>query len=238
MSDITEMYSSTLNGAKSVMERVLSEKSDALAECHALLADFHKIFSVIQARTEAPIYASAIHDMQMSMFVVSLGAYRQAFATLRKSLETVVSGCYFSGNLCELKMWEKGKRDIRWTEMLEGENGALGKKFVEAFSDVNQVEVEKYKEIAFGVYRELSGYVHNERRTSYSDGINLLYSEVEFEKFVINFKSVADVSLFLLTLRYLEEFSSEELGDVENIVNDRLGDIRSFQLIIGGQSGG
>jgi len=59
-----------------------------------------------------------------------------------------LAAIYFSANKMELHEWLDGRMDIKWSKLVDEENGVLSKRFAKAFFNDMGDEVENFREKA------------------------------------------------------------------------------------------
>ena len=206
--DIHE-YLTKLNAESQTVFNQSILKKENLGTLHHLSSCIYEFSNSVIDPQEKGVLATVSTQLESATLNLTLGLYRQAFSSLRLALEMGLAAIYFSANKMELHEWLDGRMDIKWSKLVDEENGVLSKRFAKAFfSDMGE-EVESYRKKAISVYRKLSEYVHGNNETWSGDGIKLIYNDDLFNKYYDYFRSVFEVVLFSAICRYAKLFDDD-----------------------------
>jgi hypothetical protein len=159
--------------------------------------------------------------------------YRQAFASLRLALEMGLGATHFSVHKMELNEWLDGRADIKWSSLVDTENGVLSKRFSNAFFKELSGEMGDYREKAIFTYRKLSEFVHGNNETWVKSGLKVCYNKDLFDAYFSHLTTVSEVIIFILTCRYVKQFDSNSLESLQ-FVPEELNHIPVVREIFGG----
>ena len=101
---------------------------------------------------------NAISQLETSLYCLTIGLYRQAKTCLRLGLELSLGSILFSTNKLEYLEWKIGKQDIRWSKLIDVENGVLSQRFSTVFNPDLTEEVPEFNkklELCIEVYLNL-----------------------------------------------------------------------------------
>jgi hypothetical protein len=206
--DIHEYLTQLNNESQSVFNKSTLKKEN-LGTLHHLSSCIYEFSGSIIDPQEKGILETVSAQLESATFNLTLGLYRQAFSSLRLALEMGLAAMYFSANKMELHEWLDGRMDIKWSKLVDKENGVLSRRFSKAFFNDMGDEVESYREKAISVYRKLSEYVHGNNETWTENGIKLIYNDELFNKYCEYFRSVFEVVLFSAICRYVKLFDDD-----------------------------
>jgi hypothetical protein len=131
----------------------------------------------LSSRPEHHILRTATRELHFGVLACAQGQYRQAYMALRMTLELSVAGTCFSTREVELREWEKGSVDIRWSALLDAKDGMFSEKFTKALAPDLVKEASNAKGIAITSYHECSDFVHGAAEKSTTLPDDLAFSE-------------------------------------------------------------
>ena len=211
--DIQEYFSKLNSDSQKIFSQTILEK-EKLGTLHHLSSCIYEFSDCLLDPQEKKILATVSTQLELATLNLTLGLYRQAFASLRLALEMGLASIYFSVNKMELSEWFDGRADIKWAKLVDEENGVLSKRFANAFFSECAPYSEGYREKAIFTYRKLSEFVHGNNETWEKSGLNLSFKQELLEVYFENYKAATEVILFSTVCRYttlLDEFSKETL---------------------------
>lgn len=212
--DIQEYFTKLNAESQSVFNQSILQK-DKLGNLHHLSSCIYELSVCVPDPQEKIILETVSTQLESSNYNLILGLYRQAFSSLRLALEMGLAAIYFSASKLELHEWLDGRMDIKWSKLVDEDNGVLSKRFARAFfSDMTDV-VEDYRSKATSVYRRLSEYVHGNNETWVDGGIKLSYNEDLFDKYCSYYRVVSETILLSATIRYAKLFDDTELESLQ-----------------------
>ncbi len=176
---------------------------------------------------------AALGEYQFSLLAVVQGQYRQAFMALRLSFELLLGTVHFSANELHLRQWLKGKRDLVWNTIIDGQNGIFSKEFVGTFYDDLVQEAPQYRAIAETVYRECSEYVHGNALTQSTISAQVSFQPHIFVEWHIRAKAIRLAASFALCARYIRIAHVTQRLSLESVLLDNLGHISVVRQLFG-----
>lgn len=218
-----EVLTSTMEGHKSAIGRVIAAESDLQAW-----------FDVLMSRPEHAELASARRDFGYALYAGCTGLYRMAFASLRSFLEVAVFAIRMSASEYERRRWTSGKRDLHWSDVTAIEDGLYSTNFVREFApEVTKAEQIEISQKMTGAYRVCSEYLHGNivRTTMLPE--RLIYNS---DNFTLWLDTAADSLLVVhhsLFLRYHSELPSEAKQSIEPVLESNLTKYISVRVALG-----
>lgn len=207
--DIQEYFSKLNAESQSVFNQSISRK-DKLGKLHHLSSCIYEFSVCVLDPQEKIILETVSVQLESSNYNLIIGLYRQAFSSLRLALEMGLAAIYFSASKLELHEWLDGRTDIKWSRLVDEDNGVLSKRFARAFFSEMTDEVEHYRSKAISVYRKLSEYVHGNNETWVNGGIKLSYKEDLFDKYCDYYRTASEIILFSAICRYAKLFDDSD----------------------------
>ncbi|HGM6604555.1 hypothetical protein ABI244_21210 [Serratia ureilytica] len=203
-------YFSRLNSESQWIFKQSILKKEILGELHHLSSCIYEFSVFIVDQKEKTILETVSTQLESSNYNLTLGLYRQAFSSLRLALEMGLAAIYFSASKLELHEWLDGRMDIKWSRLIDEDNGVLSKRFAMAFFSDLIDDVEDYRKKAISVYRKLSEYVHGNNETWVNGGIKIVYNEGLFDQYCTYYRTVFEVILFSSMCRYVKSFDESD----------------------------
>lgn len=235
--DLRQYYQSLISSSEVTLNESL-EKMAELAKVHAFAEDLLVWHTVVHTRVGATVIKYAAGEIQLSALSLAYGLYRQAFTSLRLSLELSLSAIFFSTNELEFREWEQGKSDIYWSQLIattsDTNNGIFSKRYAIAFFPELEDIVAEYNKLAKETYRNLSEFVHGNAYTWEMSTSNISFDEVLFDRWMNNFTNVSRVISFGLTLRFLKTLDTYETNSLKAHLQEYIGTISAVREFIGG----
>lgn len=229
---IREHYTALFEDCRFILNKSLSgEYLDAQIASHHFIADFTQWLNYLSLRPEYVLYKRAIEEYQFALLALTLGLYRQAFTALRLFLELSLAGIYYSANELGLREWLRGDQDIRWSQLIDQNQGVYSKRFARAFFEGLQETTSQYGAIAEAVYRECSEYVHGNAYTHDILPRRIEHNAHAFHDWHDKAKSVRLAVFYGLTLRYIAGLDNGTRDSLEAVILDQLGHIPEVRSI-------
>ncbi len=126
--NLREYYQNLFDSSNQVIHESLQQENE-LAKIHEFVDDLLKWLNILQPRPEANVLTHVAAELQLSSFSLVSGLYRQAFTSLRLSLELSLGVVFFSANRLELAEWMGGNYDLVWSQLNHSDNGVFSKSF-------------------------------------------------------------------------------------------------------------
>lgn len=131
------------------------------------------------------------------------GNTRHAYMSLRLFLEMGLASIYFSSNLFHLQKWLTSSGDIIWEMLANSETGVLSEDFISTFTPLLKSSAKQYREMAKGLYRECSQFIHGNIETHSNKFRDRNFSKAETENLLDKIETAQLIFLFAFFARYL-----------------------------------
>ena len=214
--NITDYLSNLKTKSDSIFEKSIKFTAQ-LGEAHHIAACVYEFAENVNDNSERNILIMVSSQLESATLNATLGMYRQAFSSLRLALEMGLGAAYFSIHKLELQEWLIGKTDIKWSSLIDENDGVLSKRFSKGFFEEFSVDIFDYNDNAKDLYRKLSEYVHGSNETWIKSGLTLNYNEDLLKSYFESINKVAKIILYILSCRYLKSFSPSTLESLEFI---------------------
>jgi hypothetical protein len=239
--DLTQYYLGLSNSSKEILTQSLERVGD-LSKVNMFVDDILVWHELLHEKVESIVILKyAASEIQVAAFSLALGLYRQAFVSLRLSLELSLSSVLFSTNELEFREWQRGERDIYWSKIIgqaaqdsqrqDNQSGVFSQRYSKNFYPELEELLSPYNELAAKTYRKLSEFVHGNAETlSISNGLK--FRDRDFEDWMSLFIDSSNLISFALCLRFLKQLNSQEIKRMENHLLDSLGHIPTVREYI------
>lgn len=81
-----------------------------LTAAHESIDEIRLWQSVLQDRPEAMVFSQIISGLELSLFALTSGLYRQAYGSLRLAVELTAGLSWFSSHRLDLAEWQRGEK--------------------------------------------------------------------------------------------------------------------------------
>lgn len=231
-----EEYLKRLNDeAQSIFKETLSFNKE-LGNSHHRSACIYEFSQHISDPSEKEILKTVSAQLESATLSACCGMYRQAFTSLRLALEMGLAAAYFSAHKLELHEWLDGRSDIKWSSLIDDDNGVISSRFAKAFFEEFQKDVADYRAKAKRTYRKLSEFVHGNNETWESSEIELSFNEERLKTYFDRVNEVSEVILFVLSCRYLKSFPVSTLETLA-FIPEEMKHIEYVRVYFGGPKG-
>lgn len=204
-----------------------------ISQSHFLIKCIFDYSNSLYDINEKNNWQNVANQLETALFSAITGMYRQSFSSLRLAFELGLGLIIFSIDKLSFYEWIKGKNDIKWSKIIDPDNGIFSERYINSFFP-QAVEIrETIRESAIFHYRKLSEYVHGNHETWIKDGLKLDYNENSLKTFIRHFKSVNEILLLSLFIRYSSEFDSNQ-GDKYDFLFEILGHHDCIRSYLGG----
>lgn len=161
LKEYKDLYLKINHKQAAIIEISLSENNrEIFAASHLFISDLEKWIKYLCTFREGLLYKTAIEEYANSLYLLTCGLYRETYITLRFFLEHILFGLYLSANELNFRLWSMNRYDMRWSEIIDNENGVFSKNYFEAFSPEFAEYSTELLNICKQLYRELSEYTH------------------------------------------------------------------------------
>lgn len=208
-------------------------KMDDLNKCIAFADDFSTWLLYCGNFSKYRLISEAKTECINSICLCAQGFYKEAISTLRQCLEHTLFAVMLSTNDYKYRLWQAGKCDMSWTDLMNNQNGIFGIQFIRTYAnDVEETRSIELLTIAKEVYRECSEFVHGnfEKLNMLTD--SLAYSEKAFNQYISYFKSIKYVICMALFIRFRDILNKPDtLRLLESVLIDNIGMLPEVQLL-------
>jgi len=230
--NIQEYFSRLNKESQAIFEESISAK-EQLGKAHHLASCIYEFSEHIPDPFERQMFVTVSTQLESATLNLTLGMYRQAFASLRLALEMGLGAIHFSVHKVELHEWLDGRSDIKWSSLVDEENGVLSKRFSKAFFKELSEEICNYRESSISTYRKLSEFVHGNNETWAKSGLKISYNQDLFDLYFNHLSKVSEIIIFIATCRYVKLFDDASLESLQFILEE-LSHISFVREIFGG----
>lgn len=226
-------YFSKLNEESQSIFKKSIVANDQLGKAHHFASCIYEFSEHIPDPLEKGMFVTVSTQLESATLNLTLGMYRQAFASLRLALELGLGATHFSIHKMELNEWLDGRADIKWTSLVDEENGVLSKRFSNAFFKELSSDITDYRKKAISTYRKLSEFVHGNNETWVKSGLKVSYNKDLFDAYFIHLTAVSEVIIFVVTCRYVKQLDA---GAIESLqfIPEELSHIPVIREVFGG----
>lgn len=230
--NIKEYLNNLNNQSQEIFNNSL-EYQDQLGRTHHLSSCIFEFSEQISDKSEKDILITVSSQLEAATLNATMGMYRQAFSSLRLALEMGLGAAHFSVHKLEFNEWLDGRADIKWSNLVDEDNGVISKRFSTAFFKELNGDVQEYRKKAISTYRNLSEYVHGNNETWMKSGLKIRYNKTLLEAYFGSFDSVAEVIIFVLTCRYIKSFDAGAL-ELLQFIPEELSHVSAIREAFGG----
>lgn len=230
--NITNYFNKINDNCQTIFKETLGDAA-SFGKVHHLSSCLFEFSENLVDKQESSLLRAVSSQIEASALSLSLGLYRQAFSSLRLALELGLGTVHFSLFKLEHHEWLLGKSDIKWSKLINEENGILSHRIAVAFFPELNDHVKEYNDKASSVYRRLSEFVHGNYETWEKSGLVLKKNDDLISRYFRYLESVKEVLLFALCCRYLKSLQPSQLESMQFISED-LGHIEPIRLLMGG----
>lgn len=163
------------------------------------------------------------YDLITSTYFASIGLYRNAFISLRSSLELGTGLMYFLDRNYEYLLWKNGSQDLIWSVLTDKDNGIYSYKYLSLFEELDKQICDRLYETSKEAYRICSEYVHGKYGFMQTkNNIKIEYDEDKITLWNRSINNVLDILSIVYSIRFnkridlLEEDNKETLHSIEN----------------------
>jgi virulence-associated protein VapD len=218
-----EEYIKKVNGQiQSVFDSSVVQNKDVINNGIDFSKSLQTWLEIIPEDNYKILLTNSIQSLELSIISQTYCLYRNAFSSLRLSMEMLFGGVFFSTATLDFIEWTKSSKDLNWSTINDLNNGVLSHRFCNAFFSELKENNEEYYTKAKELYRDLSEYVHGNHHTWITGSEALKIEEKEIALFNKSLKSFFEIANFALCLRYLKSLKKTQLEQVEPIIMQTL----------------
>jgi len=216
-----------------IFAKTTVDYTEMLGKSHHLSACIFEYSEYLFDKNEKELLSAVSAQIESSTLNATLGLYRQAFSSLRLAFEMALGCVSFSIDKLEHYEWLKGKGDIKWSKLIEKENGVLSVRFSNAFFQNLSPYITEFNERASKVYRSLSEFVHGNSETWTKSGLQLKFNKELADHFFEQLFEIAEIILFVLSCRYLNSITQKDRETME-FLSTQFNHIEPIRVLFGG----
>jgi hypothetical protein len=230
--NIKEYFSKLNEESQSIFKKSILA-NDQLGRAHHFASCIYEFSEYIPDPLEKGMFITVSTQLESATLSLTLGMYRQAFASLRLALEMGLGATHFSVHKMELNEWLDGKADIKWSSLVDEDNGVLSKRFSNAFFRELSTEMCSYRIKAISTYRKLSEFVHGNNETWVKSGLKITYNKDLFDAYFTHLTVVSEIIIFIATCRYIKTFDDGTRESLQ-FIPEELSHIPIIRELFGG----
>jgi hypothetical protein len=209
-----------------------------VARSHQFVQEVEIWTSVLGNKRESTLLKMIAHEYQFALLALAQGHYRHAFKGLRLVLELTLQAVHLSTRELELREWLQNRKDTIWGTLVDQENGVFSLRFARSFFAPLDQHVAYHRALAEQVYRECSECVHGNVPKHIPLPDSLAFSQASFDLWHAKADVVALLCHFALSMRYMQELSSDGMAKLDTQLTARLGHVQELRVALGGPQGG
>lgn len=230
--DIKSYFTELRDASSNILEESMVAKEN-IAQAHYFIKCIFEYTNEIFDINQKNNWQNVANQLETALFSSITGMYRQAFSSLRLAFELGLGLILFSVDKLSFYEWLQGKNDIKWSKIIDPDNGIFSDRYLRAFLPSSQDIKEYLTNSSTSIYRKLSEYVHGNHETWIKEGLKLEFNQTSLDAFLNHFKSIIELLLCSLVIRYAQEF-----GDTNHkfdFLNEILGHHDCIRSFLGGQ---
>lgn len=228
-----QQYFSKLNEESQLIFKRSIVAKEQLGKAHHFASCIYEFSEHIPDPFEKEMFVTVSTQLESATLNLTLGMYRSAFASLRLALEMGLGATHFSVHKIELNEWLDGRADIRWSSLVDEENGVFSKRFSDAFFKELSSEIADYRAKAIATYRKLSEFVHGNNETWVKSGLKVSYNGDLFDAYFSHLTAVSEVIIFVVTCRYVKLLDANAIESLQ-FIPEELNHIPVVREVFGG----
>lgn len=167
-----------------------------------------------------------IYDIETAIVASLNSLYRNAYISMRSSVELILAYIYFVDHNYDYLFWKNDKYDIKWSVLRDKEKGILNQEYLSLFGNDNfELLIDSFIE----VYHECSQSVHGKYEYMFS----VRCGKIKYNKeaclcyLKLNYK-VTSLIIALLIIRY-----SDKILNINEIYRTEIEDILKKYKLLG-----
>lgn len=176
---------------------------------------------------------AARKELGIGEYCAAAGLYRQAYESLRLFLELSFAAVHFSVNEFERRLWASDRLDFSWSGALQGDDGLLSRRFVGEFAPSLADDAGKFAGLASDCYRHCSQFVHGKAAVTQDLPERVEYAASVVSDWCLTASRAAEAVLFLLYIRYGEEFDANGTPVLQDTIIEHFGNSPAVRGLLG-----
>jgi hypothetical protein len=207
---------------------------DDLGKTHHFASFIAEFSENIFDTNEKKMFLTVVIQLESATLNMTYGMYRQAYSSLRLAFELGLGAIHFSVHKLEHNEWIKGENDIKWSKLIDEDNGVISDRFSNAFFPELKDLMKEYNNKSKKVYRTLSEFVHGNNETWTKSGLAIHYNEGLKKDYFSLYKIVSEILIFVMCCRYLKTFNQQQKEKVSVFMLEEMQHISPIREFLGG----
>jgi hypothetical protein len=203
---------------------------------YSLVSEFDAWNSVLADRVETQLYGAAQREYLMSVLALCQGQYRNAFKSMRLTLELYLQGVALSTDEIALHEWLSNERNTNWSSIVHNELGVFSPRYCKVYFPELTERAPHYEAMARTLYRELSECTHGNFAGKIILADTLAFDQAALDAWATAADTLRLLTHFALTLRYLKKLETGAREKLQPMIMDQLGHISPIRVLLGGPS--
>lgn len=229
-----EQYLSQLNERSQRIYTKTITDFDDLGKTHHNASFIAEFSENIFDENESKMVLTVAVQLESATLNMVYGMYRQAYSSLRLAFELGLGAIHFSVHKLEHNEWIAGNNDIKWSKLIDVDNGVISERFSNAFFPELKDLMKDYNNKAKKIYRKLSEFVHGNNATWTKSGLALTYNEDLKKEYYNLYSTVSEILIFLMCCRYLKTFKQQEKEKISTFILEEMKHISAIREFLGG----
>ncbi|WP_432673149.1 hypothetical protein [Flavobacterium sp. SM2513] len=227
-------YLDKLNEKSQKIYKETVKDFENLGKTHHLASFIAEFSENIFDENEKKMILTVVIQLESATLNMTYGMYRQAYSSLRLAFELGLGAIHFSVHKLEHNEWINGENDIKWSKLIDEDNGVLSDRFSNAFFPELKVLMKDYNNKSKKIYRTLSEFVHGNNETWTKSGLSMEYNEELKNEYFSLYKSVAEILIFVMCCRYLKTFNQKQKEVISVFIFEEMQHIAPIREFLGG----
>ncbi|MFG1735321.1 hypothetical protein [Paenibacillus sp. 843] len=212
------------------LERCVEERPEDFATAHISLnvLDQWVLFLREKKQIEAvDVLQEATWDLFSSVYSAANGLYRNAFMSLRSSLELGISFLYFYDHNYDFLQWKKDMYDVKWANLNdptgnEKKDAIISIYYIHFFCPELGDKAKGFCDKIVQLYRRSSQYVHGKYNYMHTvNGAQIAFNQRQYDDWKRVFNEIVSALVTLLTIRFrIPPFDSEIVAHIKEMTKE------------------
>lgn len=176
-------------------------------------------FDLLNNYDASVVLDEASYSLLSSIHIAFSGFYREAYLSLRCTLESASYFIFFVDNNYSFLKWKKNIININWSSLKNEEKGVLSKKYLMLFD--KKANVAKLLDEVENIYRICSEYVHGKYDFMFIKKFNKIsFNKQSLQEFLDIYMNTVRVINSLMCIRFNKKVSYIKTEYKEIVVNE------------------
>lgn len=229
-----KQYLNQLNKKSQEIYNETVKDVDDLGKTHHFASFIAEFSENIFEENEKKMFLTVVIQLESATLNMSYGMYRQAYSSLRLAFELGLGAIHFSVHKLEHNEWIKGENDIKWSKLIDKDNGVISDRFSNAFFPELKDLMKEYNNKSKKIYRKLSEFVHGNNETWTKSGLAMSYNEGLKKDYFGLYKTVSEIIIFVMCCRYLKTFNQQQKEKISVFLLEEMQHISPIREFLGG----